>query len=316
MTSTAETGDDKLKLGKRLLRAQDAAGAAACFRQVIADDPDNVTAHEGLGTACFLARDWDAALAAFTTVTRLRPREARGFINLGAVHNRKKEYQKALDTLRRALTHDRSSADAYYNMGLAHRGLKQLALAVSAYRETLRLAPEMAEAHLNLANTYFDMKNYVQAKKEYEKAIALRPGFERAMRGLQHTQQILDEEKRKTGPFGRLVESSAKSSNVDDALIAMQNLTDEDRLLQRKQIQHVADVAESTARSLASRLHSELEKAVLSLNRAVTQSAGSPFVIQDALEEFRAKVADIIPLWQHLQEQTGQLQTLIKPDKS
>jgi len=301
--------DERLKDGRRLLRAGDFAAAADVFRGIIADNPDDVTAHEGLGTAGFQAGDYAAAIDAFQKVTRLSPKEARGYINLGAVYNRMGDFRNALDALRRGLQRERTSSEAYYNMGVAHKGLNQLSLAVSAYREALRHAPDMPEAHLNLANLCRDMNNLKQAELHYLKALELRPGFERAQRGLEQTRTRLEQQEQQQAgsPFGRLVDDTDAGKGVSTA--ARPPLSDEMREL----INVAALDCAGLARTLARHLSADFEAKLHSLTFAVTQRSEQRPMIADAHEEFRDTLATLVPLFQDLSDRVHRLRDATNP---
>jgi tetratricopeptide (TPR) repeat protein len=261
--------------------------------------------------ACFQAEDFDAAITAFQRVTQLAPKEARGFVNLGAVYNRRGDFRSALDALRRALQRERTSSEAYYNMGAAHRGLNQLSLAVSAYREALRHAPDMPDAHLNLANVYRDMKNLRQAELHYAKALELRPDFERARRGLQHVQTELQQQEQAGSPFGRLVESSGASAGATGVVTGKRPPISEDV---RERIYHAAADSAAVARTLARQLNGEFEEKLHSLTFAVTQRSEKRPMIADAHEEFRDTLGTLVPLFQDLSDRVRQLQVAVDPD--
>ncbi|MFQ5730812.1 MAG: tetratricopeptide repeat protein [Planctomycetaceae bacterium] len=305
MSSTSQI-DERLKRGQTSLRSGDPSGAAELFRQVVADNPDDAQAHEGLGTACFLIEDYDAAIAAFEAVTRLQPKQARARINLGAIYNRRGEYAAAIDALRSALQRDRKSGEAYYNMGLAHKGLDQLGLAVSAYREAVRLSPEMAEAHQNLANAYREMNNLRQAENHYRKALELRPDWEKAMRGLQHVQRELEQQQEELA-LGRL------AAAVPDSAMAAEPrrlLGDEER----EMIHAAAARSEAAARRLAKELNGNFEAALLSLAGVISRHSDQPLLVRDAHERFRRSLHQLVPLIQDLSTRTGQLRALVGDD--
>lgn len=301
-------GDERLKQGRRLLREGKFDRAADLFRRMTEDNPDDATAFEGWGTACFSLGKTDEALQAFTRVSQLQPQLARPLINLGAIYNRRGEYQKALDVLRKALQKDRNSADAYYNMGLAHRGLNQLRMAVSAYREAIRLAPEMAEAHLNLANAYAAMKNYRQAISSYRQALALRPGFERARRGLQQAEEALQGRQR-TGPV--FDQSPGKSAAAMAGRGEPQTLTADDL----EQIRRTAPRCEEISRQLSRQLKTDFDHTLRELIKALTSTADA-VALEERLEQFRQQVGTILPEFQELDILVRQLQQLSCPGET
>lgn len=310
MNSTHDA-EDRLRTGRRLLRAGHFAEAADIFREFAEQNPDHAIAYEALGTACFAAGDYTEAVEAFTRVSQLKPGLPGPLVNLGAVYNRTGEFKKALDILRKALQRDRNSGEAYYNMGLAHRGLNQLSMAVTAYREAVRLSPEMAEAYQNLANSYYAMGNYPQAVTHYRRAVELRPGFERAKRGLQRAEEAMNSQKHTNNSmqrFGQTMPPPPK--DFDDADVGP--LSEE----QIRRLYQGGFRSEDAARRLADFLAEELEEAVLSLNRAVTHKSNSPLVIEEYLEEFRQTLSRFEPLRQELQKQTDLMRTALQDDEA
>jgi len=237
-----------------------------------------------MATASFLSDDYESAVTHFNRMTQLNPRQGKSLINLGAVYNRMGEYRKAIDVLRRGIPKEKSSGQGFYNLGLAYRRLEQSSMAISAYREAIRIDPEMAEAHLNLANVYADMKNYQQAIVHYKQALEVRPGFDRARRGLEHVQQALKQSKRSISPFGRLV--NTETSGPRATLVVERQLTDEERLADRKAVHSLAHDIETAARDLVKMLQAEFGPSLLALNRCVAQPDESPSVITDAYEDF------------------------------
>ena len=98
MSSTSDV--DKLcRQGRRLLRDGKHADAVGVFQQVIAADEHHVPAREALAAAFFSLDDYDAAIATYTEITRLDPRQGRALVNLGAIYNRKRDFAKAIDVL-------------------------------------------------------------------------------------------------------------------------------------------------------------------------------------------------------------------------
>lgn len=301
--STRES-NDRIKEGRRALRRGDFAAAADLFRDIVADNPDDATAYEGLGTACFSLGELEDAIDAFRRVTQLKPAEARGFINLGAIYNRRGDHQQALQTLRKALQKDRSSADAYYNMGVAHKGMNQLRMAVSAYREAIRLAPEMAEAHLNLANVYSAMDNPTQAITHYQKALEIRPDFERAARGLQQARQTQEERRSSARSLDRFAPAAAELSETEQTDdVSTVPISSESLEL----IYHTALRARDVAQQLSVQLTTEFERTLLELNKAITQNEDSPAALEERLTRFRTVVGEILPQFQELEIRVQQL---------
>lgn len=304
----SETGD-KLKQGRRLLRAGDFESAVDILRQFTAENPDDAPAFEALGTACFAIGDNDGALKAFQRASQLVPQESRVFVNLGAVHNRRREFKQALDVLRKALAKNRKSADAYYNMGLAHRGLGQAKMAVNAYREAIRLAPDMAEAYQNLGNIYYEMKNFAQSVTSFRRALELRPNFERAREGLEKAETALKQQTNPGARLDRIQVATKKTSSAESAGGASIVSRDDLELLFKAAVR-----AHEVAGELAEKLSADFERALKELNKAVTRQTDSTGVVNEKLREFRAVINQIQPQFQEVDVRVRQIETLISGD--
>ena len=59
------------------MRGCDAEGAAACFRAVVDNEPDNARAHDHLGVALELKGDFNDAIASFGRAIALDPTDER-----------------------------------------------------------------------------------------------------------------------------------------------------------------------------------------------------------------------------------------------
>ena len=82
-----------------------------------------------MATACFMLADLESAANHFQKVTRLDPKRAGAYINLGAVYNRLGRFDDALATLQRGIKLDANRAEGYYNLGIVYRQLGQLEIA-------------------------------------------------------------------------------------------------------------------------------------------------------------------------------------------
>ena len=92
--------DSLCKRARQSFRAGDYSKASKFFAQALALNPDNAEAQEGAGTVSFMLNQFEEAIEHFSRVNLLKPREAKSYINLGAVYNRMGEHQKAANALR------------------------------------------------------------------------------------------------------------------------------------------------------------------------------------------------------------------------
>lgn len=278
-----------IKQARQCMRRRDFSKALDLYKAAVDEDGRDIAAHEGVATAAFMLQDYDLAIKHFQRVGQLDPRRAQPLVNLGAIHNRQGDYRTAVQHLRKALSKDRRCAEAYYNLAIAHRGLNQLSMAVSAYREAIRLNPEMAEAYQNLANVYLEMGNTQQAVLNYKRALDIRPDFERARRGLEEAQRVAFEAKQSRSPFGRLVDT--EQAALAQSQEATRVLTPQERFDDRTKVHEYAKKTERAAVVLLNQVRDDLERRLLQLTHAFSQS-DDRYHFNPEYEAFRQAHAD------------------------
>jgi tetratricopeptide (TPR) repeat protein len=309
--------EDLCQTGRENLRAGRIPEAVAAFeeaRQINDLDPD---VHEGLATAHFMQHAYEPAVMHFERVTRLDPRRGASWINLGAVYNRMGNYQKAAEVLRRAVQIEKKSAIGYYNLGIAYKHLKQWNLAVPAYREAIRLEPRMADAYLNLANVYSELHNYLQAITHYKKALDLNPQLERAKRGLEKAEARLDARRQELSPFGRLVDPKQATAGEDATVpqsaavaAAGRDLSEKEREHDRRALHELLKQMHGELQEVLAALEEELDPAVRTLNKMLTQPIsphGVSITKSEALDGFILARAKYLPRLTKLQKILRQL---------
>lgn len=280
--------EDLCLAGRQHLKAGHPEEAIAAFQEARKINDLDAELHDGLATAHFMRQDYDAAVLHFERVTRLDARRGSSWINLGAVYNRMGNYHKSAEVLRRAVQIEKKSAIAYYNLGIAYKHLKQWALAVPAYREAIRLEPKMADAYLNLGNVYTAMNNFVQAASNYKKALDLNPSLERAQRGLERAEAELSASKNARSPFGRLVNAGPAPPPREPAS-SSRELTEDERHRDRQALQGLVAQLESDLADVLETISKNLEPAVHTLNKMLTQPLsphGVSITKAEALEHF------------------------------
>lgn len=286
---TADMVRDLCEKARSATRHRHLPEAIRLYEQALAQAPDDPAIHEGLATTACLAQDYDRAIAGFLRVTQLKPRDARAWVNLGALYNLQENYRQAVDALRKGLQRDSHSADAYYNLGIAQRHLNQPQLAISAYRECIRLKPDMLEAHLNLANLFAEQNNFKSAITHYETILRLQPAHASATKGLAHVQHLLSQNRVEASPFGRLVDTSrlvAKGAAEEES----QHLTAEERFDDRQMIQLSCAESGEMAAALWRHLKEHLEPRLLTVNRILALDPENRRGLLDAQELFHDAV--------------------------
>lgn len=112
----------------------------------------------------------DEVAGYYTEAVRLRPKYARAWTNLGAVHIARNEYADAIAALKTALSQQPDLVSAHTNLGTAYRrqGMRakpedrdQLLIdAEESYNAAIRADETYAPAHLNLGILYLDSEPF------------------------------------------------------------------------------------------------------------------------------------------------------------
>ncbi|MBT7250211.1 MAG: tetratricopeptide repeat protein [Rhodospirillaceae bacterium] len=181
--------------------------AGELYREILAEDPDQVDALNLMGVVMQAAGDLEVALDLLGRATELAPDYFAPFANLGnvlqasgrlldaveafetalklngdspetannlsSVQNELGNPIAGLEASERALSLIPQFPEAIINKGNALLALARPVEAVNAYREALTLAPDNARAHFNLGNAYLDLEAYAEAVEPYLKSVTL-----------------------------------------------------------------------------------------------------------------------------------------------
>lgn len=278
--------------------------AIEILQRLLAENDADVSLHDAIGSAYFLAGNNELAAQHFERIIRLTNNPGKALVNLGAVYNRVGEFQKAVDSIRKGIQFEKKSVEGYYNLGVAHRRLGQHAMAVNAYKEALRLDPEFAEAHQNLGNVFLDQGLPEQAAAHFRKAIALKPTLERACRGLADAERACQLAKQAISPFGRLVDTSV-GQHADES--GLRPLSAEEREMDRRRLHELSKDVETAAGELVAVLTGPLDETLTTLEKrlamgkidGVLQEAGDEFAqaiaaVEEARRALRRKVLELV----------------------
>jgi tetratricopeptide (TPR) repeat protein len=259
------------------------------YRQALAVRSDLPNVHYGLATVCYLLNDLPSAAYHFKEVTRLDPVRAGAFINLGAVYNKLDQLDEAVAALRRGIQLDLNRAEGYYNLGLVYRRKGQIDLAIQAYRESTRVNANMPDAHYNLANLYLEKGNHALALMHYQLAVEHRPNWEKALHGLEHVRQMLQENE---SPQQQPIEREEADDNDEEPT---QHILDPDRTVdpydhgtQLTELHHAAKDAEQLSRDFVQLLQSGIEPAVKLLSNCLLHTNQSGGDLDQSVQKVEA----------------------------
>jgi tetratricopeptide (TPR) repeat protein len=170
--------------------------AVELFRRALRQEKQNAVYLGNLAVALREQRAFDEAATVCRNAIRLKADFAEAHCTLGAVLRDQGKLADSISASRLAIRYKADLADAHSNLGAALHDQGKLDDAVAAHLEAIRLRPDMALFHFNLGATLHDCRRYDEAVNEYRQAIRINPDFAEAHSNLGATlreQDKLDE---------------------------------------------------------------------------------------------------------------------------
>jgi Flp pilus assembly protein TadD len=140
-----------LNLGNALVRRSLYAEAEREFRQVLAINPLDSRAINGLAAIFYRQERYDEALRLFLLLANEKPENPYYQNNLGAAYLAKGKLAEAEASLQAALRLLSGYAEAYSNLGMVYRRQGRLYEAAEAFSKALDFNPNHANARKNLS---------------------------------------------------------------------------------------------------------------------------------------------------------------------
>jgi len=156
------------------------AEAGALYRQILAVDPNHVTAMNNLA---MLVPD-DEAEVLLTKAVTLRPDYPDAMINLANARQARGKLDEAVAWYERALAIRPTYVDALINLGNTLRAQDKLVDAVARYARAVEIAPEYPSAHYALGCGLQAQAKYDEAIACFERAVAFKPDFAEALHNI------------------------------------------------------------------------------------------------------------------------------------
>jgi tetratricopeptide (TPR) repeat protein len=151
--------------------------AEACYRNILAAEPDHADALHLLGV---LANQMGRHEVAAELIRRAIARNgvsAPYFSNLAAALHALGDREGAIAACREAIRISPDYATAHFNLATALHGRGEVEAAIAAYREAIRLGPGDAKAHFGLGHALKDFGRFDEAVHTYGEAARLEPAF-------------------------------------------------------------------------------------------------------------------------------------------
>jgi protein O-GlcNAc transferase len=156
------------------------ADAEACYRRVLAAQPDHADALHLLGVIAHQAKQHDVAVEMIGRAIKRNGRDPLYFCNLGAALKELGNLDEAVAAYRQAIRLKPDLADAHSNLGVALYEQGKLDEAVVGYLQAIRIKPGYAEAHSNLGIALKDQGKLDEAVAAHRGAIAIKPDYAEA----------------------------------------------------------------------------------------------------------------------------------------
>ena len=112
--------------------------------------PDDAGSYYNLGNFRLERREYDAAIKAFTTASRLQPRDVSPLVNISMAYNLTGQNPEAEASLRQALRLDPTNAAIHLNLAMLLAEMERPSEAEAAFRAAFNYDPQSAPAAFNL----------------------------------------------------------------------------------------------------------------------------------------------------------------------
>ena len=168
---------DLLAEGLRHHQAGRLPDAEACYRRVLAAEPEHADALHLLGVIAYQLKRHDVSVALIRQAIKQNGRNPFYFSHLGTALRDQGKLDEAIVAYRQAIGLKPDFAEAHSNLGNALRDQGKIAEAILAYRRAIGLKPDYAEAHSNLGNALRDEGELDEAIVAYRRAIGLKPDY-------------------------------------------------------------------------------------------------------------------------------------------
>jgi predicted TPR repeat methyltransferase len=142
--------------------------------------PEHPDAHNNRGNVLKQLGRLDEAEADYRRVISMRPTDASALNNLGTVLRQRGDLEGAAATFRQAIAISPKQAAAWQNLGNVLGDLTRYDEALDAHREAMRLAPQSADCYRNLGAMLYSVDRVAEASEVYQQWLDRFPNDPRA----------------------------------------------------------------------------------------------------------------------------------------
>ena len=172
--NTAST-EQTLQAARDYMRAAQLPEAESAFRQVLATDPKNPEALNGLGMLALHMNRFDEAVNLFKEAVQARPSEVGLAMNLGTALLKLNRLQEAGAVYEQVIRIKPDFAEAWANVAVVLAELRRLPDAERANRRAIELKPQFALPYQNLGTVLRDMGRLAEAEQVLKQGLAIEP---------------------------------------------------------------------------------------------------------------------------------------------
>jgi Tfp pilus assembly protein PilF len=179
-------GDNLLQLALDHHRSGSLQQAELIYREILAENPDDIDALHLLGVLLHRLGKLDSAITYIKRALQLDPEFAEAYNNLGNAIRDKGPLEEAEIYYQQALKIDPNFAEAYNNLGNIYIETDEPDKAEDLFKRALQIKPDFAEAYNNLG-TILGARNHLDKSIGYfRKALQIKPDFADAHWNLSH----------------------------------------------------------------------------------------------------------------------------------
>jgi len=121
---------------------RDVAELVEVIQSARTEDRGQAEAYRTSGGSHYARRDYDRAIADFSKVIEIDPKDVLAYVGRGQAHHEKRHYDRAIADYSKAIEIDPKDADAYYNRGRTYEDQRRRPEAIKDFQQALRLAPD------------------------------------------------------------------------------------------------------------------------------------------------------------------------------
>ncbi|MEG4490213.1 tetratricopeptide repeat protein [Microcoleus sp. D3_18_C4] len=149
--------------------------AADCWYQAFNIEPNWATAeeHVTLGNSLVELGKFDRAMECYSRATKLNPKLATAYHNLGEMLIGQKRWDEAIANYRQAIAINPNSFESYHSLGKTWAERGELDRAIACYNKSLELNPNYARAYVGLGNVFAQKQDFDAAIKCYRQTLEI-----------------------------------------------------------------------------------------------------------------------------------------------